>query len=107
MLLEVYDAVRNKNRELDLQLNMEPVIGPQTAIPRKSKLEKRRERVLEKSPGISKNDGNVKVISHVLSKFKFDGKPFVLNMSVTWSSVWNLIQCIQRENEYDRTVTLC
>ena len=69
MLLEVYDAVREKNRDLDLQLNMEPMIGPQTAIPRKSKLEKRLERVLEKSLGVSKNDGNVKVILHVLSEF--------------------------------------
>ena len=73
VLLEVYDAVRKKNRELDLQLNMEPVIGPQTAIPRKTKLEKRQERVLEKSHGASKNDGNGKVILHISCKFIFSG----------------------------------
>ena len=74
MLLEVYDAVRKKNRELDLQLNMEPAIGPQTAIPRKTKLEKRQERVLEKSRGASKNNGDVKVILHISCKFIFSVK---------------------------------
>ena len=74
VLLEVYDAVRKKNRELDLQLNMEPAIGPQTAIPRKTKLEKRQERVLEKSRGASKNNEDVKVILHISCKFIFSVK---------------------------------
>ena len=59
MLLEVYDAVRRKNSELDLQLNLEPSVGPQAAIPRKTRLEKRQLRVTGQSADVG--EGAVKV----------------------------------------------
>ena len=64
VLLEVYDTIRVKNAELDLELHMEPT-GNHT-MPHRSKMQKHQQRVAEKSNDNKSQEISMVNVSHLL-----------------------------------------